>query len=113
MDLYNGEHFKNRIPTYLVTSTLNFTAMDQNDVNGFYAEIAAVCAKYRMEGFVGMWFHGPSDIYGFMNSENFGELTPANKACKGIATMLEQWADSIAPTPNVGYVRAFTIPSKK
>lgn len=83
--------------------------MTQEQITNFYAEMAAVCAKYGVEGMAGMWFSGNSDDYGFFHGYYTGPETATGRVCRLISEKLEGWADNIHKGPQKGYTTAFGI----
>lgn len=68
--------------------------MDNELFRQFYLDMDALCRKHKIVGLVGMWFHGPTDHYGFMRVHDITD-TQFSAVCKAIAEKLEGWADGI------------------
>lgn len=86
--------------------------MQDEQVPGFYGELAALCSKYDVEGFVGMWFSGTTDNYGFIHG-SAQDGSGVSIVCAGVAEKLRVWCDDAHKGPLKGRAEAVAIKIKK
>jgi hypothetical protein len=86
--------------------------MEDHQVQGFYNELAALCSKYDVEGFVGMWFSANTENYGFIHGspQDGGKMC---RVCLGISLKLREWCDAAHPGPLKFQVEPVAIEIKK
>ncbi len=86
--------------------------MRDEQVPGFYGELAALCAKYDVVGLVGMWFSGPTETYGFLHAspQDGGDIA---QVCEGVGNKLREFCDSAHRGPLKFTAEAYALKIKK
>lgn len=82
--------------------------MQDQQVQGFYGELAALCSKYDVVGFVGMWFSGPTENYGFVHAspQDSGSIA---QVCDGVSQKLKEFCAEAHEGPLKFHVEAVAI----
>jgi len=65
----------------------------------FYAELNTLCAQYEIEGFVGLWFSGTTDNYGFIHGSPTGS-EKMTTLCAAINEKLREFCDGVYKGPD-------------